>query len=221
MTELILGTFPIKGTISGGFGDIYVNAQGVSYTHRGLDIAAPEGEPIYSACPGTSVVFTNNGDFGPNAVCIREPESGLYILYAHGRKSFISVNDTVEEGQLIAEVGHEGLAFGNHLHLQVCIDSRFSTNIADSFDPLKFFPTEADLQTIEDLKAKVARLELLMGGNGVPPEGCNPDGTPKGTLLKGEDALVWMNREGFSMEYGLSIQGAQLRDVRQKMGLPL
>ncbi|MGI8926126.1 MAG: GH25 family lysozyme [Tepidiformaceae bacterium] len=46
-----------------------------------------------------------------------------------------------------------------------------------------------------DLRARIERLERLIGGNGIDDEG--------GTRLTGEDALAWMDARGLSLHLGL------------------
>lgn len=46
-----------------------------------------------------------------------------------------------------------------------------------------------------DLRARVERLERLIGGNGVDDE--------DGKRLTGEEALAWMDSRGFSLHLGL------------------
>lgn len=53
-----------------------------------------------------------------------------------------------------------------------------------------------------DLRARVERLERLIGGNGVDNE--------EGKRLTGEEALAWMDAKGFSLLLGLAQTQAAL-----------
>ncbi len=43
----------------------------------------------------------------------------VYVLYGHVRRVLVQEGERVARGQLIAEVGQEGIALGPHLHLEV------------------------------------------------------------------------------------------------------
>ena len=167
LPELLM---PVPGGVkTGGFGDWYTDSQGRRYQHRGFDIGGvPAGSPIVAPCDGTLVPFTNNGDFGPYALCIDyEGRGEWFILLAHGRAAYVGVGDVVSMGQPIGEVGDLGLARGVHCHVQVCRDTRFSTAIGDSIDPEPLFTvTEDDMRAIEDLARRVETLELAMASGG-------------------------------------------------------
>lgn len=89
--------------------------------HKGLDIAAASGTPIYAAAGGT-VVFSgwNSGGYG-NMVLINHG-NGISTLYAHCSSVSVTAGDTVSQGQYIAAVGTTGLSTGNHLHFEVRVN---------------------------------------------------------------------------------------------------
>ena len=87
--------------------------------HKGLDIAAPYGTPVYAAESGT-VTETGtgwNGGYG-NAVAIYH-EDGNVTYYAHMSSIAINYGDYVVKGQIIGYVGSTGSSTGNHLHFEV------------------------------------------------------------------------------------------------------
>ena len=114
-------------TGSGGSGDYfwpvgggYISDHFGGYRHhKGLDIAAPYGTPIYAAASGT-VTETGtgwNGGYG-NAVKISH-DDGNVTYYAHMSSIAINYGDYVVKGQLIGYVGSTGSSTGNHLHFEV------------------------------------------------------------------------------------------------------
>lgn len=114
-------------TGSGGSGDYfwpvgggYISDHFGGYrNHKGLDIAAPYGTPIYAAESGT-VTETGtgwNGGYG-NAVKVSH-EDGNVTYYAHMSSIAINYGDYVVKGQLIGYVGSTGSSTGNHLHFEV------------------------------------------------------------------------------------------------------
>ncbi len=92
--------------------------------HKGIDIQAAYGTPIYAAANGVVVssVFDNgwNGGRG-NYVTIRHDDGGLSTNYYHMSYVYAYVGQRVTAGDLIGEVGMTGRAYGNHLHFEVRI----------------------------------------------------------------------------------------------------
>ena len=91
------------------------------YNHRGLDIAAPKGTPIYAAASGTVISYRNlSSGYGRHIVI--DHGNGVQTLYAHTSAVYVSVGQKVSKGQKIAAVGRTGWATGNHLHFGVMIN---------------------------------------------------------------------------------------------------
>ncbi len=87
--------------------------------HRGIDIGAPKGTPIYASASGT-VFFARmgwNGGYG-NLVIIDHP-NGTRTLYAHQTKIATHTGDEVKQGEIIGYVGSTGHSTGPHLHFEV------------------------------------------------------------------------------------------------------
>ncbi len=86
--------------------------------HKGMDIVAPAGTPIYAADAGTVIFsgYKNNG-YG-NYVIIRHA-NGLETLYAHCKSLYVKNGDKIAAGESIASVGNTGRSSGDHLHFEV------------------------------------------------------------------------------------------------------
>ncbi|MDE6600288.1 MAG: peptidoglycan DD-metalloendopeptidase family protein, partial [Oscillospiraceae bacterium] len=119
-------TTPVS-TGSGGSGTYfwptdggYISAyQGDGRGHKGIDIAAPYGTPIYAAESGT-VVETGGGWNGGYGNCVRvQHDDGNITVYAHQSSIAVSYGDYVVKGQLLGYVGSTGDSTGNHLHFEV------------------------------------------------------------------------------------------------------
>lgn len=119
-------TTPVS-TGSGGSGDYfwptdggYISAyQGDGRGHKGIDIAAPYGTPIYAAEAGT-VIETGDGWNGGYGNCVRvQHDDGNVTVYAHQSSIAVSYGDYVVKGQLLGYVGSTGDSTGNHLHFEV------------------------------------------------------------------------------------------------------
>lgn len=101
-----------KGRISSQYGSRWGSF------HRGIDIAASAGTPIYAAASGT-VIYSgyNSGGFG-NLIMI-DHGNGYQTYYAHNSKNFAKVGQKVSKGQNIGAVGSTGNSTGNHVHFEI------------------------------------------------------------------------------------------------------
>ena len=107
---------PVSGTVSSRFG-----VRGGA-THKGLDIAAPKGTPIYAAASGTVITsaYGWNGGYG-NYVVINHG-NGINTAYGHCSSLVAKVGQTVNAGDLIAYVGNTGDSYGNHLQFEIRVN---------------------------------------------------------------------------------------------------
>jgi murein DD-endopeptidase MepM/ murein hydrolase activator NlpD len=96
-----------------------VRTRGIKPGHRGVDLAAPTGTPIYAAASGTAIIarMGYNGGFG-NYVVIQHG-NGTKTLYAHMSKLGTTPGAKVSQGQVIGYVGNTGNSRGAHLHIEV------------------------------------------------------------------------------------------------------
>ncbi|WP_411343128.1 murein hydrolase activator EnvC family protein [Paenibacillus sp. WLX1005] len=116
-------TMPVVGArISSPFGYRYHPITGQYKMHTGIDLAAPQGTPIYAADGGTVVVASWMNGYG-NVVII-DHGNGTQTLYAHIRDggTMVSVGQGVGKGDKIAEVGSTGNSTGPHCHFEVRIN---------------------------------------------------------------------------------------------------
>lgn len=91
---------------------------GVKDIHRGLDIPAPEGTPVYAAADGI-VSTLASWNYG---ICLKISHGGtLTTVYAHLQEREPGITDGVEvrRGDLIGYVGTTGNSTGSHLHFEV------------------------------------------------------------------------------------------------------
>lgn len=90
--------------------------------HRGIDIRAPRGTPIYSPARGV-VVFSGWKNGYGNVVCI-DHQNGYVTLIAHNHRNFVRVGQEVDRTTKIATVGATGRATGPHMHIEVTLNGR-------------------------------------------------------------------------------------------------
>jgi murein DD-endopeptidase MepM/ murein hydrolase activator NlpD len=95
--------------------------------HYGLDIAAPEGTPIYSPVDGVITGLDNiDANGGGKYVFIAcgkaygyEKDSDVGMLFLHCSLVPGKVGDSVKRGTIVGLVGETGWATGPHLHFEV------------------------------------------------------------------------------------------------------
>jgi murein DD-endopeptidase MepM/ murein hydrolase activator NlpD len=120
---------PTKGRITTEFGETRtVNGAPTSYRHSGLDIAAPTNTDVLATNSGR-VTLAMNLTLTGNSIVIDHGE-GLFSVYFHLEKLFVSQGDMVERGQLIGGVGSTGFSTGPHLHFTM---SHYSTNVEPGY----------------------------------------------------------------------------------------
>ena len=115
-------SWPLPGYthISSGYGEREHPIYGSQRFHAGLDIPAPQGTSIKAAAAGTVITSQYNRSYGYYVVVSHG--NGLSTLYAHCSQLYVSVGDTVSQGQTIAAVGSTGDSTGNHLHFEVRVN---------------------------------------------------------------------------------------------------
>jgi len=114
------GGLPVRGRISSSFGMRKDPFTGESRFHKGVDIAAPRGTPIYPRGPG-EVIFSGTISGYGNIVIIRHPD-GVVTRYAHNERNLVEAGDRVDGTRPIGLVGSSGRATGPHLHYEVLVD---------------------------------------------------------------------------------------------------
>jgi murein DD-endopeptidase MepM/ murein hydrolase activator NlpD len=109
---------PTYGRLSSTYGNRVDPVSGsFERKHKGIDIAAPRGTPVYAATDGKAVVqMRTKGGYG-NLLDI--VGSKYNTRYAHLDSIDVENGATVRRGQIVAKVGNTGRSTGNHLHFEV------------------------------------------------------------------------------------------------------
>jgi len=85
--------------------------------HNGIDLAAPEGTPVFASGAGR-VVLAKERIITGNSVVI-EHLPGVFSLYYHLQDIEVQEGQRLFQGQRIGTVGMTGLATGPHLHWEL------------------------------------------------------------------------------------------------------
>ena len=90
----------------------------VETAHNGVDLIAPQGDPVLAVADGTVTdVVTSRKGLG-NVVEITHP-GGYVTRYAHLADITVSRGQRVQRGRKIASVGISGNTFAPHLHFEM------------------------------------------------------------------------------------------------------
>jgi murein DD-endopeptidase MepM/ murein hydrolase activator NlpD len=111
---------PAAGADTGRFGMRRIFNGQSRNPHSGMDIAAAAGTPIKSSAAGR-ILYTGNLFFSGNVVYI-DHGAGVISMYAHLSKITVNVGDSVQQGDIVGEVGSSGRATGPHLHWSVYLN---------------------------------------------------------------------------------------------------
>lgn len=96
--------------------------------HRGVDICAPAGTPIYASAGGTITKAGYNkagAGTGYGYSVIINHGGGYSSVYAHCLSLTVSAGQTVKQGQLIGYVGSTGRSTGNHCHFEIRLNGSY------------------------------------------------------------------------------------------------
>lgn len=121
----------------------------VESMHQGVDLIAPQGDPVVAAADGivTDVISSRKGS--GNVVEITHA-GGYVTRYAHLADVTVSEGQRVARGRRIASVGISGNSFAPHLHYEVLKDGVH-------LDPVDFFFASVSPSEYADIKFMASR----------------------------------------------------------------
>lgn len=108
---------PVSGRITSNFGMRQHPLLGFMRMHKGIDIGAAWGSPIYAAIEGTVQFAGRSAGYG-NFVKLSHP-GGIASGYGHMSRILVRPGQHVARGQQIGAVGSTGMSTGPHLHWEV------------------------------------------------------------------------------------------------------
>ncbi len=100
--------------------------KGHSRDHKGVDLGAPLGTPIYSPTDGVVLAATdlyrNKPKYGK--VVVIKTSGKTKTLFAHLDSYKVKKGDKISAGTLLATVGQSGVSTGPHLHIETFVNGK-------------------------------------------------------------------------------------------------
>ncbi len=107
--------WPVRGRISGRFGNQRVYNGTPKTPHSGMDIAAVTGTAVKAPAAGI-VTFASPSLYLTGGTVVIDHGAGVSSNFLHLSRIDVKVGDPVKQGQVFAAVGATGRATGPHLH---------------------------------------------------------------------------------------------------------
>lgn len=104
-------------SVSAEWGPTVHPVYGYWYIHRGLDIAAPSGTPVYAVAEGVVTDISFDRHKGLNVFISHK--YGFKTRYSHLGSIEVSKGQTVKQGARVGSVGVTGMTLEPHLDLQL------------------------------------------------------------------------------------------------------
>ena len=121
----------------------------VETAHNGVDLIAPQGDPVLAVADGTVTDIINERKGLGNVVEITHP-GGYVTRYAHLADIKVSRGQRVQRGRRIASVGISGNSFAPHLHFELLKDGEY-------LDPVDGFFADVTPEEYAEMKLMASR----------------------------------------------------------------
>jgi murein DD-endopeptidase MepM/ murein hydrolase activator NlpD len=113
--------WPVQGWVTSVFGFRTHPLTGLSQMHEGLDIANRVGTPVIAPASGIVLDIETDQLFGK--IVVISHGFGMTTCYGHLHNVLVKLNERVERGKKIGELGMSGRTTGPHLHYEVRINN--------------------------------------------------------------------------------------------------
>lgn len=90
--------------------------------HKGIDLAAPIGTPVYATADGVVERADRFSSYGLYVAI--DHGAALETRYAHMSRLAVAAGERVKKGEVIGYVGTTGRSTGPHLHYEVRVDGQ-------------------------------------------------------------------------------------------------
>jgi len=129
--------WPVRGYLSGGFGNRTDPFTGLRDFHPGIDISTPIGTKIHAPADGVVIFCGVKGGYG-NALVI-DHGYGVVTRYAHLDAYNVKPGQRVRRSDVIAFVGNSGRSTAPHLHYEVWVNDKTQNPIQYILDEYRSF----------------------------------------------------------------------------------
>lgn len=130
-------TWPLRGYLSGGFGNRSDPFTGVRDFHPGLDISVPRGTKVHA--PADGVVVFCGGKQGYGNAMVLDHGFGVVTRYGHLDAFNVRPGQRVKRGDVIAFSGNTGRSTAPHLHYEVWVNDQARNPIEYIIDEYRSF----------------------------------------------------------------------------------
>lgn len=114
---------PTAGLLSSGFSSSRMHPiHHRPLPHEGIDLSAPPGTPILAAAEGRVTWAGRKAGYG--LMVEIDHGYGFVTRYGHSSKLMVREGQSVERGDVIAQVGSTGIATSTHLHYEVRVGGK-------------------------------------------------------------------------------------------------
>lgn len=113
---------PAAGNVVSVFGNRLHPILGYYRLHAGIDYDGNTGDSVIASRSGIVIFVGWNGGYG--RTIIMQHNEGFSTLYGHLVSYNVEVDQVVEAGQKIGEIGSTGLSTGPHLHFEIRKDGK-------------------------------------------------------------------------------------------------
>lgn len=111
-----------RATLTSDYGMRTHPVLGGRRAHKGIDLAAPTGTPVYATADG---VVSRADRFSSYGLYISIEHGGkMQTRFAHLSRLNVAAGQQVKKGELIGFVGSTGRSTGPHLHYEVRVDGQ-------------------------------------------------------------------------------------------------
>ncbi len=135
---------------------------GVRRRHLGIDLAATQGQAIFTADKGVVLRAGRNGDHG---LQVEVRHEGRWVTrYSHLSRLLVEPGEVLERGHAVGLAGETGLATGVHLHFELWRDG-------EPMDPLEALGDAEPSPAPRPPMAQVPERVIPAKHQGRPPRG--------------------------------------------------
>ncbi len=167
--------------------------------HKGLDLVAKIGAPVFATATGkVTAMKVGKGGYGRHIII--DHGNAYTTLYGHLNEFVINEGEVVEQGQHIGYVGASGVATGPHLHYEVRLEGKAVD--PKNYGAIAFYESKDDA-SIENNRLEAEELEKPIERSNLPSKKDVENDAVNDKLIK----------LGFNVNRGVIVKAGKLKLV--------